>query len=95
MTLTLVLKKGFTPRNTYVIYESSITDHSKAIAKVKVFTDKQTNKRTDRQTDGPKTICPRSIDARGGGNKKPLDHSSGVKLNCQVHVVEIYGSKSM
>ena len=58
MTLTLVLKKGFNPRNivhVYVKYESFITDHSKAIANVKVF--------TDQQTDRPKTICPQAIDA--------------------------------
>ena len=35
--------------------ESSITNHSKAMATVKVFADKQ--------TDNPKTIRPRSIDA--------------------------------
>ena len=49
MTLTLVLKKGFYPRNIYVKYESSITYHSKAMANVKVF--------VDRQTDRPKTLC--------------------------------------
>ena len=46
MTLTDVLdfgtKKGFTPRNKHVKYESSITNHSKATATVKVFC-KQTN----------------------------------------------------
>ena len=51
MTLTLVLKKGFTPRNIYVKYESCITYHSKAMANVKVFSDKHTERR-------PKTICP-------------------------------------
>ena len=61
MTLILVLKKWFTPRNIYVKYESSIAYHSKAMANVEVFADKQTQ--MDRQTDGPKTICPRSIDA--------------------------------
>ena len=30
---------------------------------VKVFADKQRDGRTDGQTDWPKTICPRSIDA--------------------------------
>ena len=35
-------------------YEISITYHSKAMANVKDF--------ADRQTDGPKTICPQSID---------------------------------
>ena len=56
MTVTLVLQKGFTPKNIYVKYESSITYHSKAIASVKkVFVDKQ--------MDRPKTICPQSINA--------------------------------
>ena len=30
---------------------------------VKVFADKQTDRRMDGQTDGKKTICPGSIDA--------------------------------
>ena len=38
--------------------DNSITYHSKAMANVKVFADKQTDKQTDRQTDRPKTICP-------------------------------------
>ena len=37
-------------------YESSITYHSKTMANVQVFADKQ--------TDRPKTVCPQSIDAR-------------------------------
>jgi hypothetical protein len=40
--------------NTHVKYESPITYHLKDIANVKVFADKQ--------TDRPKTICPRSFD---------------------------------
>ena len=44
MTLTLVLKKGFNPRNIYVKYEKSISDHSKSMAHVNVFADKQTDK---------------------------------------------------
>ena len=43
-------------------YESIITYHLKVMANVKVFEDKQTDK-MDKPTDGPKTICPRSIDA--------------------------------
>jgi hypothetical protein len=43
-------------------YESPITFHSKDIANVKVFADKQTDKQTDRQTDRPKTISPGSFD---------------------------------
>ena len=62
MTSTLVLKNGFTPRNIYVKYESFITSHSKAMANVKVFADKQTKRWPDRQTDKPKSICPQSID---------------------------------
>ena len=66
MTLTLVLKKAFYPKEyniNYVKYESSITYHSKAMADVKVFADKQMDKWKDGQMDGPKTICSRSIDA--------------------------------
>ena len=80
MTVTLVLKKGFYPKEyiytVYVTCENSITYHSKAMTNVKVFADKQPVERTDGrthgQTDGqknrPKTICPRSIDA--GEHKK-------------------------
>ena len=59
MTLTLVLKKGQekSPRNIHVKYERSITYHSNAMANVKVFADKQ--------TDRPKTVCARSIDEWG------------------------------
>ena len=53
MTLTLVLKKGFTSRNIYVKYERFTTYHSKTMVNVKVFAEKQ--------TDRPKTICTRSI----------------------------------
>ena len=38
-------------------YEGSISYHSKVIAKVKVD-DKETNRRTNKQTDRTKTICP-------------------------------------
>jgi hypothetical protein len=39
-------------------YENPITYHSKDMANVKVFADRQKNRETDR----PKTICPRSFD---------------------------------
>jgi hypothetical protein len=39
-------------------YKIPITYHSKDIANVKDFADRQTN----RQTDWPKTICARSFD---------------------------------
>jgi hypothetical protein len=39
-------------------YECPITYHSKDMANVKVFADRQ----TDRQMDRPKTICPLSFD---------------------------------
>jgi hypothetical protein len=39
-------------------YESPIPWHSKDMANVKVFADRQ----MDRQTDGPKTICPTFFD---------------------------------
>ena len=42
----------------YVKYESSITYHSKAMANVKVFADKQAEKRAGGQTGQPKTTCP-------------------------------------
>ena len=56
MTLTLVLKKGLYPQGIYIYvkYESFITYHSKVMANVKVFADKQTDKL--------KTIWPRYID---------------------------------
>jgi 3-deoxy-D-manno-octulosonic acid (KDO) 8-phosphate synthase len=41
-------------RNIHMEYESPITYHSKDMANVKVF--------VDRQTDRPKTICPRFFD---------------------------------
>ena len=41
-----------TIRDIYVKYESSITYHSKAMANVKDFVDKQKG-----QMDTPKTIC--------------------------------------
>ena len=61
MTLTLVLKKGFYPNQMCVYvcvcvcvkYESSITYHSKAMANIKVFADKQTDKWTDQKLYAP------------------------------------------
>ena len=47
-------ERVFTPRNTNVKYESSITYHSKAMANIKRFCNKQTDRRTGRtcgQTD--------------------------------------------
>ena len=50
MTLTLVLKKQFyTKGYIYVKYESFITYHSKVMANIKVFADKQTDRQIDRQ----------------------------------------------
>ena len=47
MTFTLVLKKEFYLKKYICVKcESSITYHSKATANVKVFADKQTDKRT-------------------------------------------------
>ena len=43
---------------SHVRYEGPKSYQSKDMANVKVFVDKHTDKRT-----GPKTICPRSIDA--------------------------------
>ena len=44
-------------------YKRSIAYYSKAMAIVKVFADKQTGRRMNGQTDGPKTVCLPSIDA--------------------------------
>ena len=53
----------------YVKYEGPDSYRSKNMANVKVFADKLTHG----QTDGQKTISPRSIDAGGGGIKtRPL-----------------------
>ena len=38
-------KKAFTPRNIYMKYESSITYHSKTMANVKLFVDRQTGQK--------------------------------------------------
>ena len=40
-------KVKFSPRNINVKYEGSITYHSKAMANVEVFADKQTDRRTN------------------------------------------------
>ena len=53
MALTLVLKKGFTPRNIYVKYESAITYHSIAMVNVRNFAEKQTDKRMDQKLHAP------------------------------------------
>ena len=63
MTLNWYQHEGLVTRYTHMKYEGPSSYQSKDMANVKVFADKQTNKRTDGQTDGPKTICPRSIDA--------------------------------
>ena len=55
MTLTLVLKKGFAPRNVHVKYESPKTCHSKAMANVKV--DKQTDTETGQKLYAPIYRC--------------------------------------
>jgi hypothetical protein len=61
-------------------YESLITDHSKDMANVKVFADRQ----TDRQMDRPKTICP-DLSIQGHKNIVPL--MLGYKrLPCSVSV---------
>jgi hypothetical protein len=49
----------------HVKYESPITNHSRDIAKVKLF--------ADRQKDLPKTICPLSFDT--GAKKSCLDYT--------------------
>ena len=46
-------KETVFPKNIYVKYEISITYHSKAIANVKAFTDKQTDKRTGQKLYAP------------------------------------------
>ena len=59
-------------------YDSSITYHLKAMANVKDFADKRTNRRTK---DGPKTTCLRSIDAGGGGHKNSF-HTITTVITC-------------
>ena len=51
MTLVLVPQNGLTTKNTQcrVKYESSYTNHSKLMAHVYVFADKQKNGQTDTQ----------------------------------------------
>ena len=53
MTLTFVLKKGFYPKEHNVKYESPITYHLKAMANVKVFADKPTNRGTGQKLCAP------------------------------------------
>ena len=55
-------------------YESPITYHSKDMANVKVFADRQTDRQTDKQTDrrtGQKLYAP---DLSIRGHKKLLVH---------------------
>ena len=76
--------RGFTAKNIYVKYERSIT--SKAMANVRFFADKQTERRMDRrpygQTDSQKLYAPIY---RCGGHKSNLK-----SLNSRPKVLE-YG----
>jgi hypothetical protein len=45
--------KGLVIRNTHMKYESCITYHSKDMANVKVFADRQTNRRTGQKLYAP------------------------------------------
>jgi hypothetical protein len=56
-------------------YQSSITYHSKDMANVKVFADRQTNR--------PKTICPQSFDT-GHKNDSPIIYNSKDMANVKV-----------
>ena len=67
MTVTLVLQKGFTLKNIYVKYESSITYHSKAMASVKKFL--WTNKWTGQKLYAPNLSMQ--------GHKKKIISSEG------------------
>ena len=72
-------KKGLVIKNTHVKYESSITYHSKDMANVKVFADRQTDRQTDKQTNrrtGQKLYAP---DLSIRGIKKKLHKFAGVK----------------
>ena len=98
MTLTLVLKKGFYPkeyiseiRKLYHLPFKSY-DQCKNILRTNNRTDgrrdRQTDRQTDRKTDGSKTICPRSIDAGGGGKRKlktALNIHHSTELLCGTH----------
>ena len=54
-------QKGLVTRYTYVKHKGPNSYQSKGMANVKVTEGKQTDKKTDGQTDRLKTICPRSI----------------------------------
>ena len=58
MTLNLVATERSVTRYSHVKYTGLKSYQSKDMANVKVFADKQIDKLTDGQTDGPKTICP-------------------------------------
>ena len=76
MTLTLVIKKGFI-RNIYVKYKTCITYNSKDVANVRVFADKQTDKRT-----GQKQYIPYLL-MRGHKRTKNSLVSSHLFINLQ------------
>ena len=70
--------------NSHVKYESPKSYQSNNIANVKVFADKQTDARTNRQT---KSICPQFINAGKGG----LDKMKGFADN-KFNVAQILAS---
>ena len=61
MILNLVPTERSITRYTHVKYEGPKAYQSKDMANVKVFAEKKTDKCTERQMDGPKPICPRSV----------------------------------
>ena len=69
LTLNLVPPKRSCHKYTHVKYEGINSNQSKDMANVQSFCW-QTARQTDRWTDRPKTICPRSIDS--GAKKTPL-----------------------
>ena len=73
MTLNLVPTERSCQKYTHAKYEGCKSYQSKDMAKVKVFPDKQMEKRTHRPTDGQKLYLP-PIYRCGGieSNKKSL-----------------------
>ena len=71
MASTYYQQKGFVTRHTHLKYEGHEFYQLKDMVNVKVFADKQTDNLTNGQKDGPKTTCPRSIDA--GAQKLTLN----------------------
>ena len=72
-------------------YESSITYHSKGMANVKVFTDKQMDKETDRQTDkwtNQKLYAPNLT--IWGRKKLENDGRTDKQIHCHLYLLKLW-----